>query len=101
MMRDLNNISKDILICGCYTIKDSDENDVTVTRPLFPLHIQEIMQYNVLHAGQSGTIISQSGYQERGHQKMAQNILFCCFFPTKFPPFFLFREKTRQCQTGK
>jgi hypothetical protein len=41
MMRDLNNISKDMLMCGCAdvrTIKDGDENDVTVTRPLFPLY---------------------------------------------------------------
>jgi hypothetical protein len=51
------------------------------------------MQYNVLHAGQSGTIISQSGHQERGHQKMAQNILFCCFFQPNFLPFFYSERK--------
>jgi hypothetical protein len=51
------------------------------------------MQYNVLHAGQSGTIISQSGYQERGHQKMAQNILFCCFFQPNSPPPFFYSER--------
>lgn len=97
-MRDLNNTSKDILICGCYTIKDSDENDVTVTRPLFPLHIQEIMQYYI--PGSPTPSFPSQAIKNEASKNGAKYFILLLFFSNQISPF-LFREKTRQCQTGK